>query len=299
VLVGGLALFVLVAHVQPMDFVAEEQVALRDVGLTGEADHADFKAAVEQADEVLPEGTAIFVVGNRDDWWHQQLWAPSYSDARFFYDDWMWYWHARHAGPYDPANGYWMPNPTDALEGDYLDRSGIGVVLVSDMWVPSGVPPRDSARTNPRLEPVATFGAWDVYTVADPSSIVTHGDALPTEIDVTNHDIRASFDDGDGTVVVRQNWFPRWTATVNGEPVEITRRDDGFMELQVPPGPLEVHLTYGVTALDWAGRAASVAGIVLLAAGIWRGPALLRRLDDGSRVTLSSPPPEQRTPDQT
>jgi hypothetical protein len=99
------------------------------------------------------------------------------------------------------------------------------------------------------------------------------------EISVENHAIRARFDDGDGEIVIRQNWFPKWTAEANGEPVSLTRRDDGYMELRVPPGAVDVSLKYGVTTLDWAGRAASVTGIVVLIAGAWRGPAILRRFE--------------------
>jgi hypothetical protein len=277
--IGGLAILMLVAHIRPLVFVPGDQVGLREVSLTGDADHASLELAIELAEQARPDGTSIFVVGNRDDLWHQQLWAPAYSDARFYYDDWMWYWHDQHQGPYNPPNGYWMPNPTDALQGSYLDDHAIGVVVVTDMWVPSGIPPRESARTNQRLEPLGSAGIWDVYRVEQPASLVTNGNRVPVEISVENHAIRAQFDDGDGEIVIRQNWFPRWTAEANGEPVSLTRRDDGYMELRVPPGAVDVSLEYGVTTLDWAGRAASVAGIVVLIAGAWRGPAILRRFE--------------------
>jgi hypothetical protein len=287
---GGLAIFMLVAHVRPLGFVPAEQVGLREISTTGNVDHATMKMATEHAESIRPDGTTMFVIGNRDDWWHQQLWAPAYSDARFYYDDWMWYWHDDHAGPYDPANGYWMPNPTDALTGSYLDENGIGVVMVTDMGVPYGVPPRESARSNPRLTFSETFGEWDVYTVNDPTSLVTNGDSLPAEISIGNQEISARFEEGGGTVIVRQNWFPRWKATANGEAVDIVRRDDGYMELAVPPGAVEVRLEYAVTGLDWVGRIASAGGAIALGGAIWRGPGLLRRRDDpspsGSRGTV-------------
>jgi hypothetical protein len=278
---GGLAIFMLVAYVRPLDFVPPEQVGLREASTIGNVDYASMELAVTYAETVRPEGTTMFVIGNRDEgaWWHQQLWAPSYSDARFYYDDWMWYWHALHEGPYDPVNGYWMPNPTEALTQEYLHANGVGVVVVTDMGVPYGVPPRESARSNPLLTFDESFGEWDIYTVNDPSSLITNGDSLPTEISIGNQKISARFDDGEGTVLVRQNWFPRWEATANGEAVDIIRRDDGYMELRVPQGAVDVHLEYGVTGLDWMGRAATVAGLAALGAGIWLGPRLLRRLD--------------------
>jgi hypothetical protein len=281
-LLGGLALFFLMAHVRPFDSIPQEEIALREVSTTGTLDHANFESAIERADDVRPEGTAVFVIGNqRDDeaWWHQQLWAPSYSDARFYYDDWMWYWHDDHTGPYDPASGYWFPNPTEALEPSYLDANAIGVVVVTDVWVPNGQQPREAARNNPRLSYDGTIGVWDIYTVNEPMSLVTNGDVLPASIDVGNQLIKATFDDGDGTIVVRQNWFPRWAATVNGEAVDVIRRDDGYMELNIPAGAVEVRLEYAVTGLDWVARGASVTGGILLAAGLWRGPRWLHRLD--------------------
>jgi hypothetical protein len=162
-------------------------------------------------------------------------------------------------------------------------------VVVTDVVVPQGIQPREAARNNPRLSFVDAVGVWDIYTVNDPVSLVTDGGALPTRIDVGNQEITASFDDGDGTVVVRQNWFPRWTATVNGDPVDVIRRDDGYMELHAPAGAADMRLEYAVTGLDWAGRFASVTGIALLGVCIWRGPWLLRRLDEtrepNSRIT--------------
>lgn len=280
VVTGGLAVIVLVVFVAPLGFISDARVGLREPSTTGNVDHATFVAAIERAASIQPEGTAMMVVGNRDegDWWHQQLWAPAYADGRFFYDDWMWYWHDDHPGPYTPENGYWMPNPTEALEGEYLEANGIGVVVVTDMWVPAGEPPRVSARSNPRLTHVETFGAWDVYAVAEPTSLVVSGESLPEDISVDNHLVTATFDDTDGTVTVRQNWYPRWSATVNGTPVELVRRDDGYIDLDVPAGPVELRLEYRVTGLDTVARMASVTGLVMLALGAWRGPALLHRI---------------------
>jgi hypothetical protein len=282
VLLGVLAGVFLIAHVQPFDAIPQEEIALREVSTTGTADHANFERAVERAEDIRPDGTAVFVIGNqRDDeaWWHQQLWAPSWSDARFYYDDWMWYWHDDHAGPYDPADGYWFPNPTQALDASYLDANAIGVVVITDVWVSSGPSPREAARTNPHLSYDGTIGVWDIYSVNDPLTLVTNGDALPASIDVGNQEITASFDEGDGTIVIRQNWFPRWTATVNGEDVDIIRRNDGYMELNVPAGAADVRLEYAVTGLDWVARGASVAGGLLLLAALWRGRRTLHHLD--------------------
>lgn len=257
-----LALAVLVTFVRPLDFVPENFHGLTPVDTVGVPDFPLLMEAIDEADSLREEGTSIFVVGNRDEWWHQQLWAPVASDAPFYYDDWMWYWTRTHQGPYDYHNGHYFPNPSQALTREYLSANGISVVVVTDMPVPSGAPPREAARSSPLLDLATTVGEWDIYRVTEPTSIVTRGDTLPEEITLSDERITASFvDDGDH-VVIRRNWFPRWEAFVNGENVDILHRDDGYMEIAVPPGPVEIDLIYGVTPLDWVGRLAAVAGVV-------------------------------------
>ena len=274
------AVAALVIFVRPASFVPENFHGLTPVDTTGDDDFALFMEAIEQAESERVDGTSIFVVGNREDrpyWWHQQLWAPVASPGPFHYDDWLWYWHRDHPGPYDYRNGYSFPNPGDALAAGYLWNNGISVVVVTDMSVPSGPPPRVAARTSPALEFNTTIGQWDIYRVVEPTAIVTNGGSVPEEAEVDNGHITARFDDGNGTVVVRQNWFPRWEAFANGEKADITRRDDGYMEIDVPPGPVTIEIIYGVTFLDWVGRAATVvgaAGIIVFAIG---GRGLLAR----------------------
>ena len=62
---------------------------------------ADLHAAVDQADEQAPPGTAILILGTTVSW-HDQMWATLWSDRLFFYDDWLWYWQREHVGDYDP-----------------------------------------------------------------------------------------------------------------------------------------------------------------------------------------------------
>lgn len=185
----------------------------------------------------------------------------------------MWYWHSLQPGPYDPARGYYMDNPTEALTQQYFDDHGIGVVMVSEMYVPSGIPPRQSAARNNALELQGSFGGWDIYTVREPVSIATRGDALPESVSVGNHELHASFAGGSGDVVIRQNWFPRWQAEVNGEQVDIQRDETGYMRIAVPDGAVDVVLTYSVTGVDWLSRAASTLGVLGTVVFAWRGGA--------------------------
>lgn len=261
VLVLGVSIIGIRNAVDPNRDVAANEVAMYEVGTVGDQRFADLEDAVSAANDARPAGSAIFVVGNQQDWWHEQLWAPGIEQGLYYYDDWLWYWHEDQSGPYDPASGYYMPNPSNAFTVDYFHTHGIGVVMVSDMWVPSGPSPRNAAAENELLQYVGTWGSWDVYTVVDPGTTVTRGDAAPESVSIDNERITATFPDGSGDILVRQNWFPRWQATVNGKSVEITRTDDGYMSISVPDGTVDLVLTYGVTGVDWLARAASVLGV--------------------------------------
>jgi hypothetical protein len=260
-ILGSIAIAVLFIMVRPMNFVPQSYQGLRDVGTTGDADFATFQQVITSADALQDEGTSIFVIGNRADWWHQQLWGPTRSDAPFYYDDWMWYWTRTHQGPYDYRNGHYFPNPAESLNSEYLHNNGISVVVVTEMpEAPRS--PREAARSSPLLAFVETIGVWDIYEVKQATALVTNGDTLPKQIEVNNERIAARFDKGDGTVVIRRNWFPRWEVYASGEAVPVTHRDDGYMEVSVPPGPVTIEIRYGVTAADWAGRLAAAGGVV-------------------------------------
>lgn len=266
-LYGVLAVAFLVALVRPMGFVPVEFHGLREVGTTGDADFTLFQDAIIEADSLHDDGTSIFVIANRPDWWHEQLWGPTASNAPFYYDDWMWYWTRTHQGPYDYHNGHYFPDPTEALTEEYLAGNGISVVVVTDM-MEAAENPRDAARFNPLLNFEDTIGLWDIYTVVQPTSLLTNGDELPTEIDVRNEVITAHFNDGDGNVVIKRNWFPRWEVFADGEEVQVIHRADGYMEVSVPAGPVDIEVRYGVTTMDWVARASSivgVAGVLMLA----------------------------------
>lgn len=260
--------------------VPQNENAMYPVSTVGDQRFADLEDAVHFASELRPEGTAVFVIGNQQEWWHEQLWAPGIEDGTYYYDDWLWYWHTDQPGPYDWPQGYWMPNPTDALNEDYFREHGISVVMVSDMWVSDGIPPKESAAGNPLLLPQGSFGGWDVYTVDLSLSIASRGATLPTSVNWSNQEIEMLFDHGDGDVIVRQNWFPRWTAEVNGEGASVTRTSSGYMSIEVPNGPVHITLTYGVTGLDWTARALSITGFIGLAVFTVRGNALSEVKED-------------------
>ncbi|MBA2247519.1 MAG: hypothetical protein H0W23_05275, partial [Chloroflexia bacterium] len=253
---------------------------------TARPEFAEYRTAIQAANQILPPGTAILVLGNRLDserWWHEQLWAPLESDAPFFYDDWLWYWHLDHAGPYNAASGHAYPDPARALASPYLEAHGIGSVVVTNMNVRSGGDPREAAASDPSLILERTVGAWDVFRVGAPTPIVTNGMTEPSTLTVKNHSIEVGFTDASGTVTVRRNWFPRWRATADGNDVAVTRTSDGYMEVTVPPGTRSLKFEYEVTGADWAARIGAgagllaVVGMAISSAGIWRWQGPRRR----------------------
>ena len=266
-LAAAIGMLAIVATTLPFDRVPLPYQAFAEVEQTGVREFAAFRDAVTMADGVAPPGTAILVVGSRLSW-HEQLWAPLDTDHPLYYDDWLWYWHDRHDGPYIYQQGHSYPEPADALTSDYFQTHAIGAVVVTDR--PSTpVNEHDAAAIQDSLTRVAD-GDWGVYTVDDPTTLASLADSRAQEIDVSPHRIEATFPDSNGGgVVVRQNWFPRWQATINGQEVPIERRDDGYMQVQAPAGTIDLQLTYGVTGVDWLTRLAVAAGIVVIAVVAW------------------------------
>lgn len=248
---------------------------------TARPEFQEYRTAIQAADGIAPPGTAILVIGNRldsENWWHEQLWGPLESGAPFFYDDWLWYWHEDHDGPYNYLNGHSYPFPERIITAAYFQTHGIGAVVVTNVNVRNGVDPRMTAETDPALGFERTLGEWDVYRVVGLTSIVTNGPKQPTSLTIENHEILATFADASGVVTIRRNWFPRWGATADGQEIPVTRREDGYMQVTVPEGTQSLDLSYAVTTVDWVGRVGVVVGI-LAVIGMWLGidPRGLRR----------------------
>lgn len=230
---------------------------------TGREEFVEFTAVLREAGEAVPEGRAIYVIGDQESWWHEQLWGPSQADPPFYYDDWMWYWHPDFDAPYDFEEGHSIPDPVATFTEDWLSGNGIGAIVVTSMPVPAGsADPRRAAAANPLLDHQVTIGEWDLYLVEDSTPILTNGDRTPIGITIENQSITATFESAQGIVEVRRNWFPRWSAYADGQQVDVTRTGNGFMEIRVPEGTQTIELRYAVTWIDWLGRIAAVLGLV-------------------------------------
>ncbi len=257
--VAGLLLLLPMGKFAPGSPPSEVRAADRSlyaIETTGQAATADFTAAIRAADDLAPPGTAILVLGTTISW-HQQLWAPTMArEGRpFFYDDWLWDWQTRHVGPFDYRQGHAYPPSRvgEALRTDYLERHGVGAVVVTEPANKRFA----AAATNVRL---VQRGLFDVYAVESPTPMVTFTGGSTSRVMVEDHRVEAEGTSTGGTAKVRRTWYPRWKATVNGRQVPVTQAEDGYMEVPVPTGAARLDLVYVVDGLDWLARILSVSG---------------------------------------
>ena len=276
-------------YVLPLSPVASDNHGLMEVGeaarpgspallMTGVAAQAEFLETVRIADAAVPGDGAMLILGT-DLSWHQQLWAPTETDRPLFYNDFLWYWHRLHAGPYNyrQGNAYLPDNVPRTLEQAYLAEHGIAVVVVATD------PLKDAAAVAPTLERVAT-GLFDIYRVQSPESIVTFTGGETLAFSVENHRIEASGMSTGGEARIARNWYPRWRAEVNGESVPVTRTADGYMSIPVPAGSVDLELRYAVDGWDWLGRVLMITGTFAAAGMVGMG------IRGGSQRRASSAP---------
>ena len=260
---------------EPPSFIPDGDRGLVRIGTYADASMVDLEHAVKEADSRAQPNTAVLVLGSTVSW-HAQLWSPTWSDRRFFYDDWLWYWQREHVGDYDPDTEHAYRSDASALNPAYLATHGIGAVVVT------GDARRDAAGAS-WLSPMTRGGAYDTYLVREPTEVVTvEGISLVQYLDRQDR-IAVSVvpSDSAGRVVVRTNWFPRWEAVTDGPhgeniPVDVIHRADGYMEVELPPGTRSVEFSYVVTRLDQLARAISgmtlVALILMLSRRLWLRP---------------------------
>lgn len=296
VLAGAVSVLVLAVFATDAGPIEPHERGLREVPRTEGADGVElveFRTAIALADELAPAETAILVIGTRLSW-HEQLWAPmAAEDRRFFYDNWLWYWHRQHDGPYDYRVGHHYPNPSEALSAEYSSTHAIGAVVITDIAdQATGANARDVARRSVDLDLAVTVGSWDVFAVSEPTTIATLNGAAADTVEVSDdlESITVSFTGADpGTVLVRQNWFPRWEAEVNGEPVGVARAENGYLAVATQGGDIELRLSYGVTSTDVVARLASGTSVlVVLVLLIVPGPTArsARRLWSAGRARV-------------
>jgi hypothetical protein len=230
-------------------------VSLYPIEMSAQPQQAELAAAIRATDAAMTAGTALLVLGS-DLSWHQQLWAPLWTERPLFYDNWLWFWHPLHSGTpgYDFAAGHHYPDPDMALDRDYLERHGIGGVVVTGAARAAAAAARD-------LQPLQR-GTYDAYLVRDPSTIVATAEQqlLPTTIEWDQVDAVSTAPTQ--SFLVRTNWFPRWSAYVDGREASTTRRPDGYIEVRGDEPGKSLRLIYSVQPLDHVARFLALLGVL-------------------------------------
>jgi hypothetical protein len=231
-------------------------VSLYPVEKSGQPQQADLAAAVRAADGAAVPGTALLVLGSALSW-HQQLWAPLWTERPLVYDNWLWFWSPLHAGTpgYAFQAGHHYPDPEMALRPDFLRRHGIGAVVVTGTA-------RAKAEASRDLQPLLG-GTYDAYIVRAPTTVVSVPDRALLPVAFQNETIMAEVTPAATTFLARVNWFPRWAATVDDREAAIIRRADGYMDVRSQQPGSSLRLVYEVQPFDWLARGLALTGLFL------------------------------------
>lgn len=259
-LLGAVALTLLLYVFVKGSPVPESDRALVPVLSTADASILEQQRAVELADERAMPGTAVLVLGSVLSW-HDQFWSMEWSDRPFYFNDWLWYWQTDLAGEYDPEAEHVYPDAASTLDSDFLTGQGIGAVVVTGAAL-------DAARMSPDLEEISAGPIYSVFLVRDGTPIITAEGAETTEIDIGNQRFAATVSVPSTTFQIRRNWFPRWTAIVDGQPASVSKDENGFMTVTASAPGTRVEVVYDVDDWDWVGRALLVAGIASAAIAV-------------------------------
>lgn len=138
-----------------------------------------------------------------------------------------------------------------------------------------------SAVLDPRFDP-ATAAIFD--TSADVNAVQVK--QLPAPLDIRANVTR--YDPGHITVrldqpapagsalMVSENYYPGWRATVDGKPATIGRADFTLIGVELPTGAREIDLTYGSATYE-RGRVITVVALLLAVIAVVAGVVLERR----------------------
>lgn len=248
-------------------------VSLYPVAMSAQPQQADLESAIRAADEAADPSTAILVIGSALSW-HQQLWAPLWTQRPLYYDNWLWFWHLDHAGTpgYRAQSGHHYPDPELALTREYLDRHGIGAVVASQQF-------RARAAEMTYLTRISG-GAYETFIVDDPTPLVTFGSGETSSVQVENSSIEARSTRDSQKAEVRLNWFPRWeTQSRSGDVVG--RKIDGTIHVAMNNAASDLSLDYSVQPLDWVARVLATIGVLIVlwlsGPGTWPGRLLQKK----------------------
>ena len=74
-----------------------------------------------------------------------------------------------------------------------------------------------------------------------------------------------------GVLVLSDNWYPGWQATLDGRPIDVLRADAAIRAVAMPAGSHRVEMHYRPSGLGWAATLSLVTLAVVLTATVWPG----------------------------
>ncbi len=185
-----------------------------------------------------------------------------------------------------PIPGYErLVGPTKDSEGSTLYLFGVPGENPPAWLAPVIVKaPDDAVLTtvlDPRFDP-ATAALFDTSAAVNAVSV----QELPAPLDIRANVTR--YDPGHivvqlgepapagAALMVSENYYPGWEATVDGKPATVGRADFTLIGVELPEGAREVELTYGSATYD-RGRTITVVAFILAIAALAAGLVLERR----------------------
>ncbi|HYI26119.1 MAG TPA: YfhO family protein [Thermomicrobiales bacterium] len=135
-------------------------------------------------------------------------------------------------------------------------------------------------------------GATVAFVDGEAPATATPADASTTQVTATGWtpDSRAFSvsQEGAGLLVVSEIWSENWTATVDGEPVEVLQTDHALIGVPVGPGEHAVEVHYAPESLTlgmWVSVAAGAGSVAILVYAGWLG---LQRRRHAAHVTTTT-----------
>lgn len=242
--------------------LAPEDRSMYPVETTANGSYESALAAIRLADQRATPNTALFITGSAVGW-HQPLWAPDVTDRPLVYDNWLWLWQDWNRAPQIAYEGQAIANrslnPNGALGQSYLTARGVGAVVTLTPAL------TEVAAESPALERVGGSDGMGVFVVRQPGGFISGSGMTAANVSFSDERIQTTVSGIGGPLTIRETWFPRWRATVNGRPVPVQRDDRGGMTIEVPPGTSRIELRYAVNQVDWLGRILSAAAVIMIA----------------------------------
>ncbi len=113
-------------------------------------------------------------------------------------------------------------------------------------------------------------GASTTAAIPDPTTVtarLTHWEPGRMTVALDGSDTRTTY------LLVAENWYPDWRATIDGQPVATYRANFAMLGVALPPGAKEVQLTFDMASYH-TGRLITLlcllGALALIGAGWWR-----------------------------